>query len=105
MSVDKPVFTDLFDNNLTNSGHKEFYNIQLHLMTQGRNELIQVMGTILDLPVTILINSASSHNLISTKFISQNNLQDLLVQNIGTIEMGNGSLDDSSYWVHFPYKI
>src|SRR5579871_5317259 len=105
MSVNPPVFADSLTSNKNQSGDKELNAIQLYLTTQGKNKLIRVEGTILDIPVIILIDNGSSHNLILTQFVDRYSLQDLFIKNKGTIELGNGSVDDSSYYACFPYII
>src|SRR5579871_6776432 len=105
MSVNLLVFADSLTDDKNQSGDKELNAIQLYSTTQDRNELIRVKGTILDIPVIILINNGSLYNLILTQFIDRYNLQDLFIKNKGIIELGNRSIDDSSYYIYFLYII
>ena len=99
-----PVFTDL--TNSKNSGNiKQLMTIHLQLITQGKHELIWVNGIICDQFAKILIDGASTHNFISSRFIHRHQLQDQLIHDNGIIEMGDGSTNSSSDYGNFPYLI
>jgi hypothetical protein len=96
------VFTDLIEN----SGYiKNLNMIQLQSIKQGKHDLIQIKGTIVNKPAMILVDGASMHNLISQQFIDRYQLHSYLTKDKGVIEMGDGSTIDSSSYGEFAYSI
>ena len=106
MSVDIPVPIDFIDTSMSKPGNiRELKAIYLYSISQGKNELIRVHGTIIDKPVTILIDGASTHNFISKQFIDRYQLYDYLTIDNGIIEMADSSTINLSSYIKLAYLI